>query len=165
MAPALDCNSSECSLQLWFTGQISEALPCAPLVTISPVRFLHIEDVCTVGMTELCTESTQDILEMWYQPESAASDFRGCTHFPFSCHLTSTVAHKKAAGETSNPIFQNVRVRVSSASSFLSRFAINSCIKSAGISIFVRWLVLSEGLVLMGVTRQSQRIEINIALD
>lgn len=144
--------------------QISEALLCAPLVTISPVRFLDVEDGCTEGMAELCTESTRDILKMWYQPESTASDFSGCTHFPFSCHLTDAVSHKKAAGETSNPIFQNVRVRISPASSFLTRFPINACIKSAGISIFVWWLVLSEGLILMGVTRQSQRIEINIVL-
>lgn len=85
-------------------------------------------------------------------------------HFPFSCHLTDAVAHNKAAGETSNPIFQNVRVRISPASSFLTRFAINTCIKNGGFSIFIGWLVLSEGLMLMGVTRQSQRIEIKIVL-
>lgn len=162
--PQLWFQCSDCSCQLWFTGQVPEALLGAPLVTISPVGFLGAEDVCTEGMTEPCTESTQDILKMWHQPGRTASDFSGCSHFPFSCHLTNAGAHKKAAAETSNPIFQNVRVRISPASSSLTRFAINTCIRSAGISIFVWWLVLSEGLILMDVTRQSQRIEIKIVL-
>lgn len=115
--PQLWFHCSDCSSQLWFTGQVPEALLGAPLVTISPVGFLGVEDVCTEGVTEPCTESTQDILKMWHQPGRTASDFSGCSHFPFSCHLTNAGAHKKAAAETSNPIFQNVRVRISPASS------------------------------------------------
>lgn len=47
-------------------------------------------------------------------------------HILFCCHLTDVMSHKKVITDSSNLIFQNVKARISPASSFLTKFAINT---------------------------------------
>lgn len=45
---------------------------------------------------------------------------------PFSTAIWPMLSHKKVITDSSNPIFQNVKARISPASSFLTNFAINN---------------------------------------